>query len=84
MNCFAADGFMLLDRKQDFVELFGELGEAVSFSSLGELQAKLDYYLSNEDERRAIAEALRERIREHHSLPGLLRRVTEAALGLRT
>jgi Glycosyl transferases group 1 len=83
MNCFAAGGFMLQDRKQDFVELFGELGEAVSFSSLGDLQAKLDRYLSNEDERRAVAEALRERIREHHSLPGLLRRVTEAALGAR-
>ena len=83
MNCFAAGGFMLLDRKRDFVELFGELGEAVSFSSLDELRAQLDHYLANENERRAVAEALRERIRTRHSLPGLLRRVTEAALALR-
>jgi hypothetical protein len=84
MNCFAAGGFMLLDRKQDFVELFGALGEAVSFSSLDELQTKLDYYLANEDERREIAEALGDRIREHHSLPGLLRRLIDIALGART
>jgi Glycosyl transferases group 1 len=84
MNCFAAGGFMLLDRKQDFVELLGELGEAVSFSSLADLRAKLDHYLSEERERRAIAGALRERINADHSLPGLLRRVTDAALGART
>jgi Glycosyl transferases group 1 len=84
MNCFAAGGFMLLDRKQDFVELFGALGEAVSFSSLGELRAKVDYYLANEEERLAISEALGARIREHHSLPGLLRRLTDAALRART
>jgi glycosyl transferase family 1 len=84
MNCFAAGGFMLLDRKQDFVDLFGPLGEAVSFSSLDELQTKVDYYLANEEERVAISEALGERIREHHSLPGLLRRLTDVALGART
>jgi glycosyl transferase family 1 len=83
MNCFAAGGFMLQDRKHDFVELFGVLGEAVSFSSLGELHAKLDHYLANEEERLEIAEALGARIREHHSLPGLLRRLTDAALGAR-
>ena len=48
MNCFAAGGFMLQDRKQDFVELFGELGEAISYSSFDDLRAKLDHYLSNE------------------------------------
>jgi hypothetical protein len=84
MNCFAAGGFMLLDRKQDFVELFGELGEAVTFSSLAELRAKLDHYLAEEDERLAISEALGARIREHHSLPGLLLRLTDAALATRT
>jgi hypothetical protein len=83
MNCFAAGGFMLLDRKQDFVELFGALGEAVSFSSLDELQAKVDYYLANEEERVSISEALGERIREYHSLPGLLRRLSDVALGTR-
>jgi hypothetical protein len=83
MNCFAAGGFMLLDRKRDFVELFGALGEAVSFSSLDELRAKVDYYLANEEERVAISEALGERIREDHSLPGLLRRLTDFALGAR-
>jgi hypothetical protein len=80
MNCFAAGGFMLLDRKQDFVELFGALGEAVSFSSLDELRAKVDYYLANDEERVSISEALGERIREHHSLPGLLRRLSDVAL----
>jgi hypothetical protein len=84
MNCFAAGGFMLLDRKQDFVELFGALGEAVSFSSLDELRAKVDYYLANEEERVSISEALGERIREHHSLPGLLRRLSDVALDART
>jgi hypothetical protein len=83
MNCFAAGGFMLLDRKQDFIELFGELGEAVSFSSLDELRAKAEYYLAKTEERTAISTELGDRIRTHHSLPGLLRRVTDFALGAR-
>jgi hypothetical protein len=84
MNCFAAGGFMLQNWKHDFVARFGELGEAVSYSTLDDLRAKLDHFLSHELERRAIAAALAERIRAGHSLPHVFARLIDRALQLRT
>lgn len=83
MNCFAAGGFMLLDRRRDFVSVFGEPGEAVSCSSLDELNAKLERYLGAPRERRAVGEALAVQIRREHLLPGVLLRLVEQALALR-
>jgi hypothetical protein len=83
MNCFAAGGFMLLDRKQDFVDLFGGWGDAVSYSSLGELREKVDHFLADERERAELSAALGERIRAEHSLPSLLGRLVDRALALR-
>jgi hypothetical protein len=83
MNCFAAGGFMLLDRRGDFVELFGALGDAVSYASTGELEAKIDRFLSRPDERAELASALGRWIRAEHSLPSVLVRTVERALALR-
>jgi glycosyl transferase family 1 len=83
MNCFAAGGFMLQDWKKDFIALFGELGEAVSYATLDDLRAKVDYFLSHERERRTIAAALAERIRAEHSLPHVFARLIDRGLQLR-
>jgi hypothetical protein len=82
VNCFAAGGFMLLDRRRDFVAAYGEAGEAVSCSSLDELNAKLERYLAAPRERREIGDALATRIRQEHLLPGVLVRLVEQALAL--
>jgi glycosyl transferase family 1 len=80
MNCFAAGGFMLLDWKKDFVTRFGELAEAVSYSTLDDLRAKVEHFLSHERERRTIAAALAQRVRTEHSLPHVFARLIDHAL----
>jgi hypothetical protein len=76
---FAAGGFMLIDRKRDFIHAFGEAGEAVSYSSADELGAKVDQFLSNPKYRREVGDAIRERIRDHFQLGDVLLRVVRAA-----
>ncbi len=83
MNCFAAGGFMLLDRKRDFVDLFGPLAEAVSYASLSELGGKVDRYLGNVRERVELSAALGERIRSDYLMPSLIGPILDRALELR-
>lgn len=83
VNCFAAGGFLLQDRKQDFVDRFGALGEAVSYASRGELAQKVDHFLTHERERVEISEALGEQIRAGHSLEAVFKRLVPRALALR-
>jgi hypothetical protein len=45
MNGLAAGGFMLLDRRGDFVDLFGALGDAIGYASVEELEAKIDRFV---------------------------------------
>jgi hypothetical protein len=59
----ACGGFMLAERTQDHLRNFTEDKEAVYFSSDKELLSKINYYLIHDDERRAIAQAGRERCR---------------------
>jgi hypothetical protein len=81
-NCFAAGGFMLLDRKRDFVDLFGAAGEAVSYSSLTELGDKIDRFAGNERARQELSESIGAQIRAQHTLPMLFGRLIERALEL--
>jgi len=83
VNCFAAGGFLLMDRKADFVARFGELGEAVSFASADELEAKLEHYLRDERARREVGAALGARARAEHGLAATFRRLVHRALALR-
>jgi hypothetical protein len=51
VECFAAGGFMLVDRRPDLIAAFGDAGTAVTYTSLEELNTKIDYYLTREKER---------------------------------
>jgi hypothetical protein len=76
---FAAGGFVLLNRKRDFVATFGDAGEAVSYSSADELAAKIDLYLTKPALRREIGGAIRNRLFAQHTLRATLERVLEQA-----
>ncbi|HEY4168850.1 MAG TPA: glycosyltransferase [Reyranella sp.] len=76
---FAAGGFVLLNRKRDFVDTFGDAGEAVSYSSADELAAKIDLYLTRPALRREIGGAIREKLFARHTLQATLVRILEQA-----
>ncbi|HLG44597.1 MAG TPA: glycosyltransferase [Reyranella sp.] len=76
---FAAGGFVLLNRKRDFIAAFGDAGEAVSYSSADELAAKIDLHLTKPALRREIGAAIREKLFAHHTLQATLARVLEQA-----
>jgi len=76
---FAAGGFMLLNRKRDFVDTFGDAGEAASYSSADELAAKIDLYLTKPALRREVGDAIREKLFAQHGLHATLARILEQA-----
>ena len=65
--CFAAGGFCLFDDKPDARAQLGEGAEQVMYRSADELNAKIEYFLSHERERKALARHLQERIRTRYS-----------------
>ena len=74
---FASGGFMLLNRKRDFIATFGDAGEAVSYSAVDELAAKIDLYLTKPALRREIAGTIRKQLFSRHTLHATLARVLE-------
>jgi hypothetical protein len=79
MLAFASGGFMLVNRKRDFISTFGDAAEAVSFNDAAELAAKLDYFLANPRSRREAGDALRQQIAARYQLHHVLARVLQAA-----
>jgi hypothetical protein len=76
---FAAGGFVLLNRQRDFVDTFGDSGEAVSYSTADELAAKIDLYLTKPALRREIGDAIRDKLFARHTLHATLARVLDQA-----
>lgn len=68
LECFAAGGFMLLDRRPDLIALFGPCVDKVMYGDLQELNHLIGYFLAHEDERRATADELREHIKREFRL----------------
>ena len=77
MMAFAAGGFMLVHRRRDFIQAFGEAGEAVSYDQ--DLGSKIDRFLTNPRYLREVGEAIRETISARFQLRDVLTRVLDAA-----
>ncbi|MCX7364129.1 MAG: glycosyltransferase [Alphaproteobacteria bacterium] len=79
IHTFEAGGFMLTDRKRDFIGAFGDVGEAASYTDGADLAAKIDLYLGKPALRREVAAEMRQRIDARHSLKDVLTRVLAEA-----
>jgi hypothetical protein len=80
LECFASGGFLLTTRKKDINRAFGDLGDAISYSSAGELAAKIDHFLGHETERRSIMREMQEIIGRDHTAATLFARTVPAAI----
>jgi glycosyl transferase family 1 len=80
LECFASGGFLLTTRKKDINRTFGDLGDTISYSSPGELAAKIEHFLSHETERRSIMREMQEIIRRDHTAAALFARTVPAAI----
>lgn len=80
LECFAAGGFMLLDRRPDLVALLGPRVEIVMYRDLDELNDKIDYFLANEHERQAIADEFRQYIKDKMRLSDWLADLYDIAI----
>ncbi len=74
-ECFAAGGFMLVDRKPDLVAAFGEPFERISYRNADELREKAAYFLDHEAERLELVRHFQELICERYSIEQWLEHV---------
>jgi hypothetical protein len=59
-ECFASNGFMLIDYKSDLQELLGNSnGKKIMYKSLNELKDKIAYYLSHPKEREELRQNIK-------------------------
>ena len=77
MECFAAGGFMLIDRRPDLIAAFGDAAAAVTYTTLDELNAKIEYYLTHELERRDLVEHFKHAIQRDFSSQTWLSRLID-------
>jgi len=78
----ACGGFMLGERTPEHLVLFKEGEEAEFFESKEELLAKVTYYLQNEEKRKLIAQAGRNRcLTSGYSYDDRAREIIEVVLG---
>ncbi|MGN0308498.1 MAG: glycosyltransferase [Lachnospiraceae bacterium] len=68
LDILACGGFCLTNYQPEIAAFFQEDKELVMYSSIEELYRKLDYYLSHEEERQAIAAKGREKVKETFEL----------------
>jgi spore maturation protein CgeB len=84
LRLFEATGvgsMLLTDAKADLGELFDEGREVVAYRSASDCRELLDYYLINEDARRAIAAAGQRRTLRDHTYAKRIRELAEMLEG---
>ena len=68
LDILACGGFCLTNYQTEIAEYFEDGTDLVMYSGMGDLVAKVEYYLNHEEERRIIAENGNRRVREAFDL----------------
>ncbi len=76
-DVMACGGFVLADSDGDIHELFRVGEEVVAYGSSAQLRDRVDYFLSNERERRQIAAAGYQRVLADHTMDCRIRNILE-------
>ncbi|MBU0576924.1 glycosyltransferase, partial [Patescibacteria group bacterium] len=66
-ECFSAGGFMLIDYSKDIIKAFGEKAKLISYKTINELNAKIEYYLSHDRERQEITRFFQNEINTNYT-----------------
>lgn len=77
MDIMGAGGFLLTNYQSDFMGLFEPDVDFVYYTSLSEALDKIDYYLSHDEERAAIAENGHNKMREYFTYENQLKQMLE-------
>ncbi len=71
----AAGAFQLVDERTHLPELLTPGKELITFNSMPDLKAKIEYYLKHPEERKAVVEAGRKRVLAEHTYAHRLRQM---------
>lgn len=77
LEIMACGGFALVNYQEDIAKEFEEGKELVMYRSLQELTDKVDYYLTHEEERQAIARSGYEKVLRDYNYAAKLRKILE-------
>lgn len=77
LNILACGGFCLTNYQPEIAEWFEDGAELVMYTSLEDLQYKADYYLQHEEERKEIAKAGCQKVKELFDLEEKLSKMLE-------
>lgn len=77
LDIMACEGFLLSNCQKELREYFIEDKECVFYYDLEDMIDKCAYYLSHDEERKAIAEAGHQKVKEEFSLKGQLARMKD-------
>ena len=80
MVCLASGGFVLTNRKADFIRSLGPMANEIVYDDAEELTRKLDHFLTNDRERAELTQELGTIIRREFTAEALFARTLPAAL----
>ena len=75
IDIMSAGGFLLTNFQADFLDYYVPDEDFVYYTDLNDLNEKIAYYLSHEEERRQIAQNGRKKVREFHSFEQRFREI---------
>ena len=75
IDIMSAGGFLLTNFQADFLDYYVPDEDFVYYTDLNDLNEKIAYYLSHEEERRQIAQSGRKKVREFHSFEQRFREI---------